>query len=83
MRELSKLVDMILVVGATNSSNSNRLREIGDANIRRDAVRFRKLLRQLPQTFFAPRDEQQIVISRGQLARAADRREVGAASLSF
>src|SRR5213595_1815237 len=29
VRELSKQVEVILVIGATNSSNSNRLREIG------------------------------------------------------
>jgi hypothetical protein len=29
VRDLSKLVDVILVVGAANGSNSNRLREIG------------------------------------------------------
>jgi 4-hydroxy-3-methylbut-2-enyl diphosphate reductase len=30
VRELCKVADVVLVVGATNSSNSNRLREIGD-----------------------------------------------------
>ncbi len=30
VKALSKLVDVILVIGSTNSSNSNRLRELGD-----------------------------------------------------
>jgi 4-hydroxy-3-methylbut-2-enyl diphosphate reductase len=32
VRELSKMADIILVVGARNSSNSNRLREIGEVS---------------------------------------------------
>jgi len=32
VKELSKLVDLILVIGAPNSSNCNRLREVAEAN---------------------------------------------------
>lgn len=32
VRKLSKLVDLILVVGSKNSSNSNRLRDLGEEN---------------------------------------------------
>ncbi len=30
VRQLSKMVDLLLVIGATNSSNSNRLRDLGE-----------------------------------------------------
>ena len=32
VKELSRLVDLILVIGAPNSSNCNRLREVAEAN---------------------------------------------------
>ena len=32
VKELSKLVEMVLVIGATNSSNCNRLREVAEAH---------------------------------------------------
>jgi 4-hydroxy-3-methylbut-2-en-1-yl diphosphate reductase len=32
VREMSKMIDILLVVGARNSSNSNRLREVGEQN---------------------------------------------------
>ena len=32
IRRLAKAIDMLLVVGARNSSNSNRLREVGEQN---------------------------------------------------
>jgi 4-hydroxy-3-methylbut-2-en-1-yl diphosphate reductase len=39
VRDLNKLVDVILVVGAANSSNSNRLRDIGtEAGIASDLI---------------------------------------------
>jgi 4-hydroxy-3-methylbut-2-enyl diphosphate reductase IspH len=40
VRELSRLVDVILVVGAIHSSNSNRLNEIGP-NPELPAIRLR------------------------------------------
>ncbi len=36
VKELSKLVDVILVIGSPNSSNSNRLRELGEQCIEED-----------------------------------------------
>ena len=42
VRELSKQVDVLLVVGATNSSNSNRLREIGSRKRRGELSRRRR-----------------------------------------
>jgi 4-hydroxy-3-methylbut-2-enyl diphosphate reductase len=52
VRELSKLVDVILVVGANNSSNSNRLREIGaEASV--------------PSYLIADRDELDLDLIRG------------------
>ena len=65
VRELSKLVDVLLVVGAKNSSNSTRLREIGaEANI--------------PAFLIADQSELDYEVLREREHRRPDRRRLGA-----
>ena len=64
-RELSKLVDVLLVVGARNSSNSTRLREIGaEANI--------------PAFLIADQSELDCEVLRSARRRRSDGRRLGA-----